>query len=198
LILAWAVLLGFLLALVRYRKNTLKHLAEIPMKQAWLILAALVLQIPFLRAPQAPLDQLRFQQVLFLASFGVLILFVGLNWRLLGALVLGAGLVLNLLVILANGGAMPISPETLVKINPGSQPADWMEGQHYHGSKDVILNEEGTRYQQLSDIYAWTSSFPGRAAYSLGDFVIAAGLILIMQGFATPVKKFSKGDFHAT
>jgi len=195
LILAWAVLLGFLLALVRFRKNTLKRLAEIPMRQAWLILAALVLQIPFLRAPQEPLEQLRFQQVLFVSSFGVLILFVGLNWRLLGALVLGAGLVLNLLVILANGGAMPISPETLVKINPGSQPADWIEGQHYKRSKDVILNEEDIRYQQLSDVYACTFSIPGRAAYSLGDFVIAAGLILIIQGFPIPVVKQKKaGD----
>lgn len=192
MILAWAVLLGFLLALVRYRKNTLKHLAEIPMRQAWLILAALVLQIPFLRAPQVPLEQLRFQQVLFLSSFGFLLLFVGLNWRILGALVLGVGLVLNLLVILANGGAMPIAPETLVKINPGSQPGDWIEGQHYHRSKDVVLNKEGTRFQQLSDIYAWTAAFPGRAAYSLGDFVIAGGIILIMQGFLTPRRKSVK------
>lgn len=189
MILGWAVLLGFLLALVRFRKFTLKHLAEIPMRQAWLILVALVLQLPFLRAPETPLDQLRFQQVLFLSSLGVLVLFVGLNWRLLGALVLGMGLALNLLVILANGGAMPIAPETLVKINPGSQPDDWMEGQHYAGSKDVILNEEGTRFQQLSDIYAWIFSFPGRAAYSLGDFVIAGGIILIMQGFPSHIRK---------
>ncbi len=197
MILALAVLVGLLVAWMRFGRNTPQRLAEIPIHSAWLIAGALALQIPFLRSPAVPLEQLKLQQALFVGSFVFLLIFVGLNWRLLGAWVFGVGLVCNLVVILANGGAMPISPETLAKINPGSSQENWVEGQHYNRSKDVILLKENTRMAEISDIHALTVPVPVRAAFSLGDILIAIGIVLFMQDVRTPIPNFIRGDRHA-
>ncbi len=198
MILAVAVFVGFLAVLVRYRRESIKHLAAIPLRHAWLLGVALVLQIPFLRSPAAPLEQLRVQQILFVSSLLILVFFVGLNWRLAGMLIVGAGLVGNLVVILANGGAMPISPGTLVKINPGSQPADWTPGTHYPGSKDVILEKEDTRLAGLSDALALRIPLMKRAAFSLGDLLIALGVVFVMLDGRLTVPRPGKGAVHET
>ena len=51
------------------------------------------------------------------------------------------GFLLNFVVILINGGFMPISPETVSKLLPG-QDGTWMIGQRLGYGKDIILTPE--------------------------------------------------------
>jgi hypothetical protein len=119
---------------------------------------------------------------LFVGSLLLLLAFVWRNRRLAGVLILGVGVVCNLLVIAANGGSMPITPETLVEINPGSTAEQWPEGVHYGGSKDVIRERENTELWVLSDILVSPLAFPVPIAFSLGDLVIAVGIVVLLQG----------------
>ncbi len=176
MILALAVVLGFAASLVRYRGRTFSQLAAIPLHSAWLALFALVLQWPLLRVPAGASKQLIVQQALFLLSHLLLLAFVWLNRRLIGIQIVGLGVICNLAAIVVNGGFMPITPETLVQINPGSTAEQWLVGTHYGYSKDVILSQEATRLWALSDILVLPPPFPWPTAFSVGDLFIALGI----------------------
>jgi hypothetical protein len=182
MILAAAAILGLLVSLIRFRGRALGRIAAIPLRVAWLAILAVVLQLPLLRAPAGPPQELGLQQVLFLGSHLLLLTFVWYNRRLAGVLIVGAGLICNLLVIGLNGGFMPITPETLTVINPETSVDTWPEDMHYGYSKDVILARERTRLWALSDVLAIPPPFPRPTAFSVGDLVIAAGIVVLMQG----------------
>jgi hypothetical protein len=177
MILIFAVAVGLAGALLRYRKDALNRIAALPLRSAWILLLAIILQIPLLRAPAVMPHDLRLQQALLLLSYLLLIAFVSLNWRNRGILVVGVGLGLNLLAILSNGGFMPVTAQTLVRINPGSQVQDWTTGVHYPGSKDVIRLPQEIYFWVFSDLLVLPPPFPLPTAFSLGDLVIAAGII---------------------
>ena len=182
MILALAVVLGLIASLIRHRGRTASQIASIHLRSAWLALVALALQIPLLRAPVGPAEQVRAQQVLFLLSHLVLLAFVWRNRRLAGIQIVGLGVICNLLVILVNGGFMPISPDTLVRINPGTTADQWPAGYHYGHSKDIIVLPENTGLWGLSDILVLPPPFPWPAAFSLGDLLIATGIVVLLQG----------------
>ena len=182
MILALAVVVGLIASLIRYRGCALGRIAAISLRCAWLVLLALALQLPLLRAPAGLRQHIAVQQVLFLASHLLLLAFVVLNWRSTAVKIVGLGVLCNLIVILANGGLMPIAPETLVQINPGSSLAQFPVGTHYGYSKDVILSRQGTALWPLSDILVLPPPFPWPAAFSLGDLIIAIGIIVLLQG----------------
>lgn len=186
MILALAVVLGLIASLIRHRGQTASQIASIPLRSAWLALVALALQIPLLRAPFGPAEQVRIQQVLFLLSHLLLIAFVWRNRRLAGIQIVGLGVICNLLVVLVNGGFMPISPDTLVRINPGSTLDQWTAGFHYGGSKDIIALHENTNLWLLSDILVLPPPFPWPTAFSLGDLFIAIGIVVLLQGPGAP------------
>jgi hypothetical protein len=108
--------------------------------------------------------------------------FVWYNRQLTGVLIVGVGLLCNLLVIALNGGFMPVTPETLARINPGTLVGAWPEGIHYGYSKDVIRTREATRLWALSDVLVLAPPFPRPTAFSIGDLVIATGIVGLMQG----------------
>jgi len=193
MILALAVVLGLVICLVRYRRQAGDQIAAISLHWAPLALLATILQVPLLRAPAGPIQELRIEQTLFLLSYVVLLALVWRNRRQVSILILGLGVLCNLAVIAANRGFMPISPETLVKINPGSTLEQWSSGIHYGFSKDIILPQVQTRLWILSDVLVLPPPFPWPTAFSLGDLLIAAGVLVLLQGPGKPSKPASTG-----
>jgi len=187
MILALAVAVGLIGALLRYRKDALNRIAALPLRFAWILLFAIILQIPLLRAPAVPSHELRLQQALLFLSYLLLAVFVGINWRIPGIRVAGAGLGLNLLAILANGGFMAVTAQTLVRINPASRIEDWIAGVHYPGSKDVIRLPQEIYFWVFSDLLVLPPPFPFPTAFSLGDLLIAVGLVWTLVNLP-PVK----------
>jgi hypothetical protein len=182
MILTLAVILGLIASTIRHRSETASQLASITLHAPWLALVALALQIPLLRTPFGPTQQVVAAQALFLLSHLLLLTFVWLNRRLVGIQIVGLGVLCNLAVILTNGGFMPITPETLVRINPGSTLDQWTVGFHYGYSKDVILLAQDTFLWVLSDMLVLPPPFPWPTAFSIGDLLIAAGIIVLLQG----------------
>jgi hypothetical protein len=80
---------------------------------------------------------------------------------------------------------MPITPETLIQINPGTIAEQWRTGIHYGYSKDIILPRGETRLWALSDILVLPYLIPRPTAFSLGDLLIAIGIIVLLQGQST-------------
>lgn len=103
-----------------------------------------------------------------------LLLFALANFSLPGFPLLALGLASNLLVILVNGGWMPISPEMVQRVLPHVSPEDWQIGARLGTGKDIVLPVAQTRLWFLSDIFFFDYGW-NRAAFSPGDVVVALG-----------------------
>jgi len=126
-------------------------------------------------------------------SQALLLAFCWHNRRLPAFWILAAGLVLNLAVILANGGFMPISPETAARLIPQESLQALSLGERFGGGKDILLLEESTRLALLSDRLLPPGWFPYQVAFSPGDVVVAVGAFLLMalQGRRSPGIRFT-------
>ena len=126
-------------------------------------------------------------------SQALLLAFCWHNRRLPAFWILAAGLVLNLAVILANGGFMPISPETAGRLLPQESLQALSLGERFGGGKDILLLEESTRLALLSDRLLPPGWFPYQVAFSPGDVVVAVGAFLLMalQGRRSPGIRFA-------
>jgi hypothetical protein len=193
MILAVAVVLGLIVSLARYKNQAIDRIAALPLRSAWLALLALVLQYPLLLAPFGETQQVVLHQALFLVSHLLLFAFIWRNRSMVGIQIIGLGVIWNLAVILANGGFMPVSPEALVQINPGSTLEQWPSGLHYGFSKGIILARQETNLWLLSDILVLPPPFPWPTAFSLGDLLLAFGIGVLLQGPRNLVRLSTEG-----
>ena len=156
--------------------------------------AALALQIVVVDAPTGLGDTAR--RSILVLSYVLLLGFVlaNLHWR--GLIVIGAGLFLNFLAIISNGGLMPISPDTLER--SGLPQEEVSAGEWVPHSKDVLLTREETNLWPLSDILVWKNP-TGVNAFSVGDLVIGAGLLVTLGEVLLPsVRRVSADGPSAT
>jgi hypothetical protein len=121
-------------------------------------------------------------RILFLTSYVLLIGFVIANWRRPGIVILGAGLLLNFIVIAANGGLMPTTPEVYAKF---SWPEHMVIGHHVPGSKDIVLERPDIHLWFLGDRFRWDVQTAVRV-FSIGDVIIVVGLIVTLAELLLP------------
>jgi len=116
-------------------------------------------------------------------SYLPLLVFVYLNRKHRGMLPIGVGILLNLLVITANSGYMPVD---YTKLSETVQE-DFLSGEE--SPIHIPIGEE-TRLLLLSDIVK--VPYKKRGVISIGDIILAGGLLIfIHQGMTTksPNKK---------
>ncbi|GAB4580807.1 MAG: hypothetical protein Fur0022_35490 [Anaerolineales bacterium] len=170
-----AVVLGFLAGSLRAAFHA-KPLQVPALTHTWLVVSALIPQIlTFQIASTAQFVPLIWAKAILIGSQILLLLFIWTNRKHVGVKWIGLGLGLNLLVISANGGLMPIAPETASYVYPQVEVQDWQLGHRLGLGKDVVLLPTDTRLEFLADRFrspAWVSY---RIAYSLGDIFIALG-----------------------
>lgn len=172
LLFAALLIVILVVGIVRGRER-LQSLADLPVRCLWVAPVALALQLPLMRAPAASdAPELLLPRLLFVASYFLLGWGLWANRRLPGIPWLAAGVFLNGLVIVANGGWMPIAPQAVVALGDGA----WPVGTHHGASKDVVLPVEATRLWFLSDVFVIPRPFPWPTAFSIGDILIVVGV----------------------
>lgn len=175
-ILGHAQLTGQELRKVEFRLLGLVPAAAIPQLLAFYIPATRV-WVPDLLAP-----------VILVWSQLVLLGFVLLNLRRPGMPLLGLGLAMNFVVILTNGGMMPLSPQTASRLSS----LDWTAGARFGPGKSVVLPTQTTIFESLSDRIMLPDWFPYQAAYSLGDILLIAGALVLLWALTHGGKQLSK------
>jgi len=150
-----------------YQTPELQHL--------WLVFVAFLPQFIVIYLPNTR-SQLADWLVasLLLASQILLFGFAWLNRRIPGMPILICGVVLNLVVMAANHGFMPISPQTAGHLVSKNSLLDIPLGSRI-GPKDILLRPQDTRFEWLADRFLTPAWFPYQAAFSLGDVFIAIG-----------------------
>jgi hypothetical protein len=156
------------------RGGRLQRLAHAPLRWSWLLLAGLGLQIVVDLAVGRGLlvdASLPGWSLLFVSQVLVLA-WILRNWHLPGMLLVGLGLLLNVIVVAANG-AMPVDPDAIVAL--GGDPSALAPGKH------TLLTSD-TRLPWLADVWALP---PLRSVISVGDVVLAAGLLPLVHALMT-------------
>jgi hypothetical protein len=149
-------------------------LTGLSIRWGWLPLVALAAQWLLVRVPGT--DPTPWLGAAFLASYGLLCAFLWMNRALPGLKLALVGTLLNLVVIAANGGFMPIAPDTLTQ-GHGTVPAVLL-GQRLPHGKDVMLTRDHTVLPGLGDTLVIT--WPIEQALSVGDVALSTGIGLLV------------------
>ncbi len=177
MILAHAVMALIALAYVRsllLRRDLIAPIGQRPYRGGWKLAAG----IAVLYVLQATLVVYASGQgvlqisVLILAHIGFVIALL-LNRHLPGVKLAALGIALNIVVALANGGFMPVTPETDHFVHP-ERPAPEI-GARPPSSKNIILPRKDTNLWILSDVIRVTVPWR-RTAVSIGDVLLVAGI----------------------
>jgi len=178
MILLLALTIALLAALLR--GGSLRNLADFHLEWSWLAMLALAIQIVAVYGAKGD-GRLYLQQGALVASSLLLLPIVWRNRRFPGLALIGLGLALNLAVMVANGGFMPITPEAVARIKHGHLIVHLDGVARMSGSKGIVLPREETALWALSDIFVIPPPFPVASAFSLGDALVAVGAFVLLQ-----------------
>ncbi len=120
------------------------------------------------------------------AAHILLLPFLLLNVRFMGVRLILAGLVLNLLAMVANGGLMPVEMSAVEAVGKHDD-RELVIGEHIDGSKNVLLAREDVRLRGLTDVIVLPVPQPFTRAISLGDVAIVMGVAVIGASLARPI-----------
>jgi hypothetical protein len=145
------VFTGLLAGIVRARiRNRSYHIPQI--RHTWLVLGAFIPQwLAFYFPPTLNIIPDWLAPILLTGSLLFLLAFSLLNINHPGFLVLGLGLVMNLLVIFSNGGLMPITPLNAAHISTNHKPDAYQARGRFGYSKDIVIPKDDTRLWEFSD-----------------------------------------------
>lgn len=155
----------------------------------WLVFVAFVPQgLAFFMPRGSVLADELVPYVLVLSQAGLMV-FAWVNRKEPGFWLLGIGLALNLLVILINGGLMPISPELAAWVHQDNPTLHLETGQRLGNGKGIILDPDTTKLWFLSDRFPLSIFDRYRVAYSIGDVLIAMGAFWLLWSLGGPMEK---------
>lgn len=133
---------------------------------------------------------------LFALSQGLLLVFFAANFKYAPLHLLALGFAMNLLPILSNGGYMPITPEAMASLNPGTSADQWINGLTRAGSKDIVMSAAVAPFWFLGDVFVLSRPFPLPTAFSVGDVLILIGFGWTVYQFSSPKGANDHGQAH--
>lgn len=168
-----ALVVGLLL------RGRLANLAEVEVRGLLLAVLAVVVQYGGQYVTNAGWFDVRpYAPYIYLATLLFLFVVIWLNRKNPAIVLMGAGILLNYLVIAANGGKMPVSAEGLVRAGMEEYIDVLQDG-------EILTHQligEGTRLAFLADIFALPKAYPFPRIFSIGDVVLGIGASWFLIG----------------
>ncbi|MGF1596809.1 MAG: DUF5317 domain-containing protein [Acidimicrobiales bacterium] len=165
-----AVVFALVVATVPVLGGRLSRLAELRIRLGATIAASLVLQTVIISVLPSSLP-FAVAATLHLFSYALALVFVKVNWRIVGMPVLVIGGLLNLAAIAANGGVMPARAGALEAAGRASTEGEFI-------NSDV---QEGARLALLGDVFAIPEPVPLANVFSVGDVLLVVGGAVVVH-----------------
>jgi len=146
-------------------------------RRGWFIILALLVQLVAIPAISNP-DALVLKKAILGATTVLLVWSLLPNLRWWSFRILGIGLLLNTIVMVANGGLMPATFDELQHVLPAENARQYGLGQTPVGSKNILLAEEDVNLKFLSDLTP--VMWPVPKVYSVGDFFLFTGFLIFI------------------
>ncbi len=151
-----------------------RRLGQLDFKNLYWMLASFILRDGAEELFKARTPQLWSSILLALACYALLFYGIVPNLKLAGMWAVAAGSGLNLLVILANQGRMPVS------VAPLSAAEQVRETVRLSTSINHQLLSPATNLSFLSDLFKWSFLQPKPVMFSIGDVLISAGVFWLI------------------
>lgn len=178
-----AIMLGLGCGLT-VQRGSLANMAQWRFRAVPVALGALLIQVViFSEQWQASWGSAAWTGYLYVASMALLLLTAVRNVAAPGMPIVGLGILLNLIVIAANGGHMP-ALLTSVAIAGDLQRLAALQGGTLYNNSVALVSASALPF--LSDIFVLPPPFPLPNVFSIGDFFIAAGGFLLAAGIVCP------------
>jgi hypothetical protein len=190
--LAEAVVISLIIGLIF--RGSLNTLSTVPVKQLYLPIVAFALEMLGAKLLHMDFDYLTRMEGLFTFAVevvvnGLLIYFFYINFSIRGMKCIFAGSILNFVVIICNGGYMPVDPSLGIQ-HGFTSSLELLENGKIFAHE---LMSESTKLRGLADWIMIPPPWPFPKTISLGDILIDIGtFVLIFTGMnAGQSKKIS-------
>ncbi|HHW03178.1 MAG TPA: DUF5317 domain-containing protein [Thermoanaerobacterales bacterium] len=160
------------------RKGNFKSLSKIPLKKLELIFISFIIRyLPLFLKGNLLEMAARFNIITVSASYLILLYALASNWQIKTLRLVTIGVFLNYVVILANGGKMPVSiPALDIAGLTDLKPLLFDPSYLYHTAID-----SATRLKLLGDILPLPPPYPRPRVFSVGDLLMGMGIFLTIQ-----------------
>lgn len=171
-----AVILGLLAG--KLRGGSFGNMRNVKLKHLWLLILSLLIEILTPMAADRGFSiisgYILYTQIM---QYGLLFIFIIINLKYKSLLLTGAGSLMNLIVITANNGHMPVGSLILKAAAGSSTVRQLLRG----GIVTYQLADKNTHFAIMGDIIP--VNFLYNRMISLGDIIISLGLFFLLQEF---------------
>ncbi|WDC85404.1 DUF5317 domain-containing protein [Caloramator sp. mosi_1] len=168
-----ALLIGIAIGLLL--KGNIKNIDVEKVKSPYLAIVAFSIEfILFTLVRKGIISRGNITYVLYLTQYILILIFIYKNRKDYAFLVIGIGIILNALAIFLNGGAMPVSPDAMVKAGIVSSVNEIKETMASSEGLYIIKNSN-TIFPFLGDVIPLKHF--RNYVISIGDIFISLGLI---------------------
>lgn len=172
------IIIGLIVGFLRAGwRNGLRALTQIQIRGGWIFPVLLTFQFGLILWG----DKVRFineySGYMFLVVYAAGLFMLWLNRKEKGFWWIFSGVALNFIVMAANGGAMPVSPEAATVLDPIYLQ---MLNDGTTDSKHTLLTDS-MLLPFLADIIPLTSPYPRTQVISIGDVVMNIGIFIYLQ-----------------
>ena len=169
------------------RGGKLTGLADLPLEKVGLVITAFLIQYSLVFFGEGGYNLFSNWGVyLHILSYLLLLIAIWYSRSIRGMKIIGLGVLVNFIVILSNGGRMPVSVEALSRTGLDEMlPLLTSKAYVIH----TILTPN-SRLKLFSDIIPLPPPYPRPRVLSIGDIIMAVGVfVLIQQGMKSNIQK---------
>ncbi|WP_026564268.1 DUF5317 domain-containing protein [Bacillus sp. UNC41MFS5] len=166
----FSFIVGFL------RKGNLRALAQLKLKWGWIFPLLLVVELAVFMFQNDSKFLGQISGSIYIVVYLLGLLFLFMNRKNPGFILILIGVFLNFLVMVINGGRMPVSVEAAAVLDPGYIEA--LKDSFY--AKHTMLNSS-TYLRFLGDVIPISDPYPRTQIISIGDIIMNIGIFFFIQ-----------------